>query len=293
MHLFPCANPVQLPEGRNAKRDLADLVGQSFSTRFALHSPLWDATYYTNIILHPSDSDSPATRQAALFIKCHHSLGDGQAFVRGLLRYVSSLSPSGDLDTLQYTGGLHNSTKKTPIDGRRSMVSQAAHILSQTLFFIYGTRACLTPTHTGTLIALLTLVKLHLRKRESMARPTRQKQKQLAWTSGASVPLADVKRIKKAFGVTVNDVLVASYAHGLARFLRERDELKDGAFPISLTHTLSLSSRILVRCACAGCRFVLVLCADECQETRGLEHQQPGTRVHLTHTRKHTHAHRR
>jgi WS/DGAT/MGAT family acyltransferase len=46
------------------------------------------------------------------------------------------------------------------------------------------------------------------------------RKKVVAWTAG--LPMADVKRVKDAFGVTVNDVLVAAVAGGLRRYLLSR-----------------------------------------------------------------------
>jgi diacylglycerol O-acyltransferase / wax synthase len=43
-----------------------------------------------------------------------------------------------------------------------------------------------------------------------------------------TVPLREVKRVKRAFGVTVNDVVMAGCAGGLRRWLEARGELPDG-----------------------------------------------------------------
>lgn len=52
-----------------------------------------------------------------------------------------------------------------------------------------------------------------------------------------SVPLADVRKVKSAFGTTINDVVLATAAGGLRRYLGERGELPDrplvGSVPVS------------------------------------------------------------
>ncbi len=45
---------------------------------------------------------------------------------------------------------------------------------------------------------------------------------------GVTVPLDDVKRVREAFGGTVNDVVLAGIAGGLARLLESREELRPG-----------------------------------------------------------------
>jgi diacylglycerol O-acyltransferase len=45
---------------------------------------------------------------------------------------------------------------------------------------------------------------------------------------GARVPLDDVRAVRRSFGGTVNDVVLAGVAGGLARFLASRDELSPG-----------------------------------------------------------------
>jgi WS/DGAT/MGAT family acyltransferase len=45
---------------------------------------------------------------------------------------------------------------------------------------------------------------------------------------GVTVPLDDVKRVREAFGGTVNDVVLAGIAGGLARLLEARGELRPG-----------------------------------------------------------------
>ena len=47
-------------------------------------------------------------------------------------------------------------------------------------------------------------------------------EKALAWSQ--PVPLADVKAVGRAAGATVNDVLLASIAGGMQRYLAEKDE---------------------------------------------------------------------
>jgi WS/DGAT/MGAT family acyltransferase len=62
---------------------------------------------------------------------------------------------------------------------------------------------------------------------------------------GVSVPLDDVKRVREVFGGTVNDVVLAGVAGGLARLLEARQELRPGLVlkvmcPVSVRPTTEL-----------------------------------------------------
>lgn len=122
---------VELKDG-NCKQDLADVVGTAFAKRFDMNDkPLWNATFITNI----GDRE---TSRSALFIQCHHALGDGQAFVRSLLKFVSTISngklSEEELAKLQYSAGRNaKKTTKPP-----SLVSSIQHIFIQIFMFLYG-----------------------------------------------------------------------------------------------------------------------------------------------------------
>src|SRR5207342_1811623 len=47
----------------------------------------------------------------------------------------------------------------------------------------------------------------------------------VAWSE--PIPLAEVNRVRQAFGGTVNDVLVAAVSGGLGRYLAERENATD------------------------------------------------------------------
>jgi hypothetical protein len=123
----------------NDKQSVADVVGRVFAERFDFdEKPCWNATFITNI--QGDTINGNISRYSALFIMCHHSLGDGQAFVRGLLKFVSSVSSNGKvneeaLSRLQYSAGMNSKKNTKPA----SLASNIQHVILQIFLFIYGT----------------------------------------------------------------------------------------------------------------------------------------------------------
>lgn len=136
-HAYSIDNHFEIVELNNVneKIDVADVVGRVFAERFELNDKsCWKATFITNI---QGDGD---VRQSALFITCHHALGDGQAFVRGLLKFVSCIArPTGkmgedELVALQYSAGMNSKKYKKDL----SLVSSIGNALFQIFMFLYG-----------------------------------------------------------------------------------------------------------------------------------------------------------
>jgi hypothetical protein len=96
----------------------------------------------------------------------------------------------------------------------------------------------------------------------------------------ASLPLAEVRRVKQALGVTVNDVVMALCAGALRRWLLDHDALPDGpliaAVPVSVrtqeqqgTHGNRVSMMLTVLpTQLAGARDRLQACTRPCAPPR-------------------------
>ncbi|KAI8826795.1 wax ester synthase-like acyl-CoA acyltransferase domain-containing protein [Fimicolochytrium jonesii] len=194
--------------------EFMEAVAPLHTTLLDTSKPLWHAFWFNNL----------KDGKKALLWTAHHAIGDGQGFVRALISHVASLDPTiKDISSLQYSAG-HASGRSTPEPSRSSTPSPDGKAVA-----VNGCTAPArkhSPAHgavahfTGFYVALFTfLVGLYMylanitrflisRRKLYTVGNHKTSRKQVAWTTINS-SLDDVKKIKNALGVSVNDVLTA------------------------------------------------------------------------------------
>ncbi|KAI8850072.1 wax ester synthase-like acyl-CoA acyltransferase domain-containing protein [Chytridium lagenaria] len=209
-------------ESPGTKAQLAIKLGEQISEKFDFSKPLWDTVFYEGL----EDGG------CVLFLKAHHCIADGQGFVRNLLSYVASLDPTKDRSSLQYSAGRNATPPATPqVVGKDAAATEVTKA-KPTSKSPKNPIQPLINTFIGFFLSIhflflyvLNIVLLLLSQKRAFARTTRTANKQVGWSS--EVSLDDVKVVKNALGVTVNDVLTASLAAAIERYLDERGAVKD------------------------------------------------------------------
>jgi WS/DGAT/MGAT family acyltransferase len=198
---------VALPEPGGDKA-LRELVSELMSTPLDTTKPLWHVH-----VIDGYDSGS------VVLARIHHSIADGIALVRVMLsltdatptaapgrRRIEKTNHAGPLDWLPSAVGRGIAAGQRLLDNP-SRVGDLARLGAEGAYRL------------GRLVALppdpQTAFKGELGRR-----------KRAAWSN--PVPLEDFKAIGKAFGATVNDVLVATATGALRRYLERRGETTAG-----------------------------------------------------------------
>ncbi len=214
---------------------LLEWLADFYSHRLDRAHPLWQMTML----------DGLAEGRWAIAAKVHHCLVDGisGASVTNLILDAEPEPDPGSSGVLEAfepppdsEGGIH---------GPRSLVSEGARA---------GLDLALHPRKLGGMLSrsrsLAELVRDELR-----GAPSTSLNQQIGATrrlAEVAVPLEELKRIKRALGGTVNDVVLAASAGGLRHFLEARGE-KPGArglramVPVSLrraSESLALGNRV-------------------------------------------------
>jgi len=186
-------------------QQLMELVSHLYPTLLDRDRPLWEA-YIIDGIEHA---------RTAVFVKAHHSLADG---VGGLKMFFGSLSNSPDDDPRPvWAGPRENSPRRSTSEesgwaSRIARVAQMPRALAQSVpdtvrLALDGPAppfmAAKTPT-TGT----------HISAARSFA--------------ALELPLSDVKRVGKAHGATVNDVLLSLCDDAMHRYVSEEQGVDAG-----------------------------------------------------------------
>ena len=226
---------IALPSPHNEK-SLKALVSELMSTPLDATKPLW----HVHLIDGYGDN-------SVVLARIHHSIADGMALVRVMLSLTDATptakrlrrpethhSTASALDWLPATIGRGLAAGQKLLDDP-TRVSDLARLSAQGAYRL------------GRLIALppdpRTAFKGELGRR-----------KRAAW-SAHPLPLDDFKQIGKAFGGTVNDVLVATATGALRRYLERRGEQTRG---VAIRASVPVNLRPLEQAHRLGNSFGLV-----------------------------------
>ncbi len=223
-HIFRVHLPT--PGG---ERSLADLVGKIASLPLDRARPLWEVWVIEGV----------GDERLAIVVKMHHSTIDGVSGAN-LLGHFFDLQPEPPPQS-----------KTDDWKAQRQLVP--LELLVRVLFQRLAEPAEIFMILPKTVFRLGSTVLRLARKadpRSPMAKPftaprtsfnaTVTSERCVAFTD---VPLGDVKAVKAAFGVTVNDVVTAVMGGALRRYLKDRDELPEASLiaaePVSVHNQTS------------------------------------------------------
>lgn len=200
-HLHRIALPA--PHDQSA---LHDLVGDLMSTPLDYTKPLWQYTFVENY-----------GRGSALIGRLHHAMGDGMALIQVLLSMADkprrSRTHASALEEVAPHNGKHNG-HFAPVRQTRELIRSANDFVTHREKWA---KAALAGVSGSVALGKLLLI--------GPDQPTLFKGecgviKRAAWTK--PIPLPEVKFVARAFGATVNDVLVSSVTGALGRYLERQ-----------------------------------------------------------------------
>jgi diacylglycerol O-acyltransferase / wax synthase len=195
---------------RSGASTLEDLVDGCMSTQLPRDRPLWQICI----------SERLADGRVGVVGKAHHCMVDGIAAVElaSLL-----LDPTADPPALN---GDQWEPSSPPGALRRAVAGVTDRVLEGASLARLPVRLLRSPRRVTELAGRAGRALDALAQSVRPARPVAplnepiSPDRHLAWVDR---PLADLKRIGRSFGVTVNDVLLAAAAGGVRRYMRERD----------------------------------------------------------------------
>ena len=235
--------------GRAGQAELERLCSQLASTPLDPSKPRWQFH-----LVEGYDGGS------ALITRIHHCYADGIALVQVLLSLTDvekEPKARADLSRVWFKEDGGGVLERLLAPARRG-ISQAVH-LAETVVdkgreLLADPEQLARLAHEGSEIAreLATVVSLTDDPPTCFRGPIGVS-KRCAWTD--PLPLDEVKAVGKAFDCTVNDVLLASAAGALRRYLMQRGEAADG---ISIRATVPVNLRPLEHAKKLGNHFGLV-----------------------------------
>jgi len=229
--------------GRGGKRELERFVSQQASTPLDKTKPLWQF----HLVEKYQGGGS------ALVTRIHHCYADGMALVQVMLSMTDTAREARrPSETAKAWLAEGEDKRATPvIDKYMKMGAQA---LEKGLDIYRDPTLATVMAKEGTEIARELAFALSLSDDpQTVLRGPLGVSKRVAWAE--PLPLDEVKAIGRAFGATVNDVLMASAAGALRAYLIERGELIDGK---TIRATVPVNLRPLKHARKLGNHFGLV-----------------------------------
>eukprot|EP01137_Pigoraptor_chileana_P004681 Opistho-2@46646 len=207
--------------GSEDEKVLQASIAGKIATPFNKTRPMWEATIFHGI-----------GNSSALFLRMHHAIGDGMS--ANILLAASALDDAG----VSYAEVIKKSFEQMMRGRRRSnsMNTSTAYfnlrslgVSSRGMILVGALWALSRPIsvlmrqygvlrHFGVSVGqvLVDLFFLIIERKQILAKPSTSG-KVASWTTGVS--LDEIKAIKSAFGVTVNDVLVSAITGAMRRHI--------------------------------------------------------------------------
>jgi diacylglycerol O-acyltransferase / wax synthase len=191
---------------------LAGLVDEVMSTPLRRDRPLWEMWI----------CGEPAEERLSVIGKAHHCMVDGIAAVQlGSLLLDATPTPAAyEPDEWQPAPAPHG--EGLLVRGVRDLIAAQLGLLRAPLAAVASPVRAVRQTAAGTVRAARALGHSLLSDAPaSVLNRSLSPLRSLAWTDR---PLEDLRRIKRVYGTTVNDVMLAAVAGGMRTFLADRGE---------------------------------------------------------------------
>lgn len=229
--------------GRGGKRELERFVSQQASTPLDKTKPLWQ--------FHLVEKYGGGS---ALVTRIHHCYADGMALVQVMLSITDTAREAkkpGETTTRAWLAEGEDNTRTGAIDRYMKLGGQ----MLEKGMDIYRdpTLATVMAKEGGEIARELAFAMSLDDDPPTVLRGPLGVSKRVAWAD--PLPLGEVKAIGRAFGCTVNDVLMASAAGALRSYMIERGEFTDGR---TIRATVPVNLRPLKHARKLGNHFGLV-----------------------------------
>lgn len=194
-----------------APGSLEDLIDEVMSIPLRRDRPLWEMWICEN----------PAHRRFAIVGKTHHCMVDGLAALELAYMLLDPTPETAACDTHRWRPQPEPGSERVLARGVRDLVSQQLDLLQWPLRMAAAPGPVARQTVAGVARASRALNQLLRAAPTSVLNGELSPLRRLAW---AKRPLEDLRTIKRAYGTTINDVILAAVAGGIRTYLLRRGE---------------------------------------------------------------------
>jgi WS/DGAT/MGAT family acyltransferase len=249
---------VTLPDP-GGDHELGVFAGRMLSEALDPTRPLWDVHVLQNY-----------QGRTVLYVRIHHAIGDGVALMMVLLS-LTDLTADGGRPTAEMTDAdleLFDEAGpnpfvmlfRHPLQAAAAARQLATEVMPDTMRLMLNPIEAMKKTgrvlKTAGMVTALGRLVFRPRDPKSAFKGPLVVEKRAAWSR--PIVLEEVKRVGKALGGTVNDVLLAAMAGGLRRYLVSRGELPEAEAVLNFRAAMPVNLRPIEEMAELGNRFGLI-----------------------------------
>ncbi|RUP52471.1 wax ester synthase-like acyl-CoA acyltransferase domain-containing protein [Jimgerdemannia flammicorona] len=217
----------------SSEKELKKYLSMTIALPFDQEKPRWVA----HIVYGLPDGKS------AMFMKVHHCLADGQGFVRSLLTCTSAKDSinAAIAASLAAKSAPRPRAKASQLPILSSLSSETAAQIPQPLVEIWAFMIFFLTYFLTVVVGLLHTARMGVRSATFQRRGFSYKGEQtavksIAWSDDVSID--DIRVVRKAYGASLNDVMVATVTRCIRSYLSELGKVEDEELmlfiPISL-----------------------------------------------------------